>query len=236
MFCAWNTKLLASTSSNGLIQIVKPISRCFQPISNPPPFKCSKQKSVSSSQQVLVFVCGTLMSRWRFRCFYTTTSVQDLHQAYVQGLWQGGNLAEGIWDNTYGPGCLEGWWGKMEVEMFRRWLRMIFVKKQMDDSSTDPTMTISRLKKIHDFRNLPWKTKLKYINWTDSVFEETFEVKVEVRPCLPSADGFVLKAPFKTSTTSFGIGYFPPTKMTLWCSWWWYITRSTVYSGLPMTS
>lgn len=27
---------------------------------------------------------------------------EDLHQAYVQGLWQGGNLAEGIWDDTYG--------------------------------------------------------------------------------------------------------------------------------------
>lgn len=51
--------------------------------------------------------------------------------------------------------------------------------------------------------------------WTDSVFEETFEVKVEVRPYLPSAEGFVLKAPFKTSTVAFGIGYFPPTKMTL---------------------
>ena len=35
--------------------------------------------------------------------FFYTTSVQDLHQAYVQGLWQGGNLAEGIWDDTYGP-------------------------------------------------------------------------------------------------------------------------------------
>ena len=78
----------------------------------------------------------------------------------------------------------------------------------MDDSSTDPTMTISRLKKIHDFRNLPWKTKLKYINWTDSVFEETFEVKVEVRPYLPSADGFVLKAPFKTSTVALGLATF----------------------------
>jgi len=28
---------------------------------------------------------------------------EDLHQAYVHGLWQGGNLAEGIWDDTW-PG------------------------------------------------------------------------------------------------------------------------------------
>eukprot|EP00434_Breviolum_minutum_P028095 symbB.v1.2.024853.t1/scaffold2380.1/size80551/1 len=32
---------------------------------------------------------------------------EDLHQAYVQGLWQGGNLAEGIWDDTYGCRAVE---------------------------------------------------------------------------------------------------------------------------------
>lgn len=59
------------TLSYGLIQIVKPISRCFQPISNPPPFKCSKPKYVSSSQQVLVFGGGTINVKvTNHRCFY----------------------------------------------------------------------------------------------------------------------------------------------------------------------
>ena len=54
----------------------------------------------------------------------------------------------------------------------------------------------------------PMKNQAEVYYWTDSVFEETFEVKVEVRPYLPSADGYVLKAPFKTSTVALGLATF----------------------------
>ena len=50
------------------------------------------------------FWCGTFNVKVTVDGVFNTTNRQDLHQAYVQGLWQGGNLAEGIWDDTYGPG------------------------------------------------------------------------------------------------------------------------------------